>query len=959
MNGSASGQGDMRELMLALKRARDDADRRTLETTAILEVLETLLRPLPPARMVLRVLRVLRRILPFEDAVVLEPDGPGQLRVAFATEAGRLGTHWPDGPVFDRARAGEVVNLVDIARVPDFASAANPMLCRPGGALAIALPIGANEGRAPLVLLRSAERGGFTAEMARTVRRLTVVARQALASLEARRLREQATSLAAEKDAYEVAWQESERREAMVRGILEAIPVGIYLKDEKGRFGYVNGTAERILARPKAELLGRLPSEVLPPDIGAGKEADDRALLSGKVAGPLRREMTLGTAEDPTLVEINKAAVMLDGRRRVVATLQDVTLRRAAERAMLAAKNAAEAANRAKSDFVATVSHEIRTPLNGILGMTQALLAQPRSTADRRALGLILSSGDMLLGLIDNILNQAKIEAGKLDLLPAETDLASAVHQVAAFWTERAHAKGLDLVRIMDGRMPTRARLDPLRLAQVLNNLVGNAVKFTARGGIVLRLCVETLAEGEKVLDLAVEDTGPGIPPQERHRLFRRFSQIEAADGRGRPGGTGLGLSICQDVVRLMGGEITHEDRPGGGSIFRVRVPLDVLDPAPRFGLPLAGRYVLVAPGADARRRQIVADQLRSMGADLRDTSATAPDLVICTDPNDFARLRAMADTAAQVVLDAVPKVLLGAPGAARLPAPCQHVPLPLSPAALYDAVEDCLGLRPPHPPLLDDMAGLPDGAAPRHRRGALVLLVEDHDVNRAVARALLEGLGLEIMVAENGQEALAEAARRRPELVLMDLHMPVMDGLEATRRLRAAGFDMPIAACTANILPDALAGILKAGASHVLRKPIDRAELQNLLAETLPATATPQPAAETLLRASVLTELIDAIGPEAVREAAALLRQCAVAQTAATRTALATGDLAAANRHAHALTSPAAMLGADALSQAMARIERAARVGDSAAAMAAAEGLETLLEQSLASLDRALAAAS
>lgn len=948
----------MRELMLALKRARDDADRRTLETAAILEVLETLLRPLPPARMILRVLRVLRRILPFEDAVVLEPDGPGRLRVAFATEAGRLGTHWPDGPVFDRARAGEVVNLVDIARVPDFAGAANPMLYRPGGALAIALPVGANERSAPLVVLRSAERGGFTAEMARTVRRLTVVARQALASLEARRLREQATSLAAEKDAYEVAWQESERREAMVRGILEAIPVGIYLKDDKGRFGYVNGTAERILARPKAELLGRLPSEVLPPDIGAGKEADDRALLCGQVTGPLRRELTLGTADDPTLVEINKAAVTLDGRRLVVATLQDVTLRRAAERAMLAAKDAAEAANRAKSDFVATVSHEIRTPLNGILGMTQALLAQPRSAADRRALNLILSSGDMLLGLIDNILNQAKIEAGKLDLLPSDTDLASAVHQVAAFWTERAHAKGLDLVRIMDGRMPTRVRLDPLRLAQVLNNLVGNAVKFTARGGIVLRLGVEKPAEGAWLLDLAVEDSGPGIPPQQRHRLFRRFSQIEAADGGGRPGGTGLGLSICQDVVRLMGGEIAHEDRPGGGSIFRVRIPLDVLDPMPRFGLPLAGHRVLVVPGADERRRRLVVEQLESMGADLRGRSAMPPELVICTDAADFAQLRAMADPATQAALDAAPKVLLGATCATDLPGPCRHVPLPLSPAALYDTVEASLGLQPPHPPLLDDAACLPDGTAPRHRRGALVLLVEDHEVNRAVARALLDGLGLEIIVAENGQDALAAAARHRPDLVLMDLHMPVMDGLEATRQLRAAGFDMPIAACTANILPDALAGILEAGASHVLRKPIDRAELQNLLAETLPATAPPPAAAEPLLRATVLTELIDAIGPEAVREAAALFRDCAVAQTEATRSALATGDLAAASRHAHALKSPAAMLGVDALAQAMARIERSARAGDKSAAIAAGGGLDALLEDSLASLESALAAA-
>ena len=782
---------------------------------------------------------------------------------------------------------------------------------------------------------------------------------QALAILEARRLRAQAKALGAEKDACEAAWQDSLRRETMMRRILEAIPAGIYLQDDGGRFTFVNHAAERILARPAAELLGRSAANLLPPDIRASMEAEDHALLSGDLLGPIRREMTLGPADRPTQLEIDKTALTLDGQRLVVVTLQDVTLRRAGERAMLAAKDAAEAANRAKTEFVATVSHEIRTPLNGILGMTQALLAHSRSMADRRALGLIRSSGDMLLGLIDNILNVAKIEAGKLDLLPTETDLASAVHQVAALWTERAHAKGLDLVRVMDGRMPARVRLDPLRLAQVLNNLVGNAVKFATQGGIVLRLGMETLADGGCLLNLAVEDTGPGIPPQARHRLFSRFSQIEAADGRGPLGGTGLGLSICQDIVRLMGGEIAHDARPGGGSIFRLRIPLEVLDDTPRFGLLLDGRRVLITPGADRRIARLVADQLESMGAELVAASAPAPDLVICMNAEGFPRLRADTDPAVRAALDAVPKILLGAQASNHLPAPCLHVPLPLGPATIHDAVEACLGLGPPDPPLLDEAAMAPDGAAPRHRRGALVLLVEDNDVNQAVARALLEGLGLEVAVVENGQEALSKAVRRRPDLVLMDLHMPVMDGLEATRRLRAAGLDMPIAACTANILPDALAGILDAGASHVLRKPIDRTELKNLLAETLPAATNASTPAEGLVRAAVLTDLADAIGAEAVTEAAALFRDSAVTQAEATRAALASGDLAAAGRHAHALKSPAAMLGAEALSEAMARIERAAMARDRAAALAAADGLEALLEQSLASLDQTLAAAA
>ncbi len=963
---AAEAAADPRELLLALQRARDDADRRAREAAVVIEVLETMLRPQPPARLVLRVLRLVRRIIPFLDAVVLETAPCGGLVAGFSTVAGRLGTRWPHSAVFARARAGEVVNLFDIARVPELAPVVVPMLGG-GGALLFALP-STDPGPPPVVLLHAEERGGFTPDMARTVRRLAVVAGQAQVSLEARRLRESTATLAREKAASEEALVESGRRETLVRGVLEAIPVGIYLKDEAGRFRYANGAAQRMIGRSNAELLGRLPSDVLPLPLGTAKDAEDRALLSGALASPLRAELLFPPpqgAPDPAMerrVELTKSAVQIDGQRLLVGTLLDVTERRRAEAAILAAKEAAEASNRAKTEFIATVSHEIRTPLNGILGMTQALLARPLATADRQALRVVKGSGDLLLGLIDNILNVAAIEAGKLDIRPVEVDAAALLHQVAVLWEERARAKDLDLVRVIDGAMPSAVRVDALRVSQVLNNLLGNAVKFTTAGGVVLRAGFDPGPDGAGLLQVAVEDTGPGIPHAARAQLFRRFSQVADSDRKRQLSGTGLGLSICQDLVRMMGGEIGHADRPGGGSIFRFSLPVPVPDARPRFGLPLAGRGALVAPAGDCGpegwRLDRMAEVLASMGARVARAPGAPPVLVACAAQGaaGYAALRAAAPAAMRPLLDAAPKVVFGrAP--AHPPAPATHAVLrhATGPLTLYDAATGALGIGAPERPLLLEEeaagAGAEEGFA-----GRRLLVVEDNEVNQAVARALLERLGLAVEFAWNGQEALSAVARQRPDAVLMDLQMPVMDGIEATRRLRAGGFGAPIIVCTANVLPEAQAACRAAGATAVLSKPLQRGALEAMLAELLAAPPATQPAPPPGPLEPMLADLRDTLGDEEARRIADLFREGMDERLAAIEAALAAGNLAAAGREAHALKSAAALVGARKLAALMAALERASAAGDDAAAMVAGAALEETARLTHAGLDAATA---
>ncbi len=932
---------ELRELVLALRRARDDADRRAAETSALLAALETLILPLPPGRMALRVLSIIRRVVPFRNARVLAALPDGTLEVLFSNGRAGLGARWTPMPALQRVVAGEVLNLIDLARATGLATGEDPILAQGGGALVLPLPM---DDAPHILVLHAPRRGAFHEDAARTVRRLSVLARQARLNLEARRLRAGAELLQRAKAASDNAAAESARREHMVRGVLDAIPVGVVLKGEDLRYRFANRAAAEMLGLPAGALDGRRTHDLFDGDFARRSMAEDQALL----ASGQPRVVTLPvTHPDGRLLhlELTKGVVVLEQDRLLVTTAVDMTVRHQAEAAILAGKEAAEAANRAKSDFIATMSHEIRTPLNGILGMAQALLADARTQADRRALRVIRGSGDLLLGLIDNILDMAKLEAGKLTIHPTETDAAAVVHQATALWADCAREKGLHLARIIPGDLPSGLRLDKLRLAQVLNNLIGNAVKFTERGQVVVRVGWRRGPPAR--LWVSVEDSGPGIAEEAQARLFRRFSQL-GEDARRRFEGAGLGLSICQDLVRMMGGRIELQSTPGAGSLFRFELPAEVLDARPRFGLPLAGRIAWLPDDGSAKPglAALVGEHLASMGASVMRAPPVVPPFLVLSDARRAGRFDAAAPGARRLLLEDGGPV---SPGPRDL-----LLRQPQDPLDIYAPLARWLGdaAGPPAAPLLGEEA-VADYVPPP---GTRILVAEDNPVNQAVLAALLGGLGLELRFAQDGAEAVEQARHHPPDLVLMDVQMPGMDGIDATRLLRAEGYAGPIIMCTANILPEAWAASQAAGADHHLRKPVNRAELLGLLAKLL---AAPRADAPPVFDPTPLRELEQMVGGPAAAEIAALFRADAEGRVARGAAALTQGDLGGAAREFHALKSSAASLGAVRLSQIAARLEAAGTAGDAAASASAGAMLETALKATLAALDGAACAAA
>ncbi|MGL4461754.1 MAG: ATP-binding protein, partial [Planctomycetia bacterium] len=422
--------------------------------------------------------------------------------------------------------------------------------------------------------------------------------------------------------------------------------------------------------------------------------------------------------------------------RRIVGTTSDVTARKRAEEALVAAKETAEAANRAKTAFLANVSHEIRTPMTAILGFTDVLLQQSAAERDDETLALIRRNGGHLLDVINDILDLSKIEAGKLDLEETPVRLTSILHDVVAPLRGRAADKGLALAVQYATPIPERIFTDPTRLRQVLLNLVSNAVKFTETGSVTVTTAVEPRsadgADGRpptQRLTVCVQDTGIGMTEEQISHLYEPFHQVDPSMSR-RFGGTGLGLAISKRLSEMMGGAITVESRPAVGTRFTLTLPTS-------------------AP-AEART--------------------------------------------------------LSAVEAAALETPAADAP----------------------PPAVDRMTGS-------------VLVVEDGLDNQTLLAFLLRGAGLEVRFADNGTAALseieqAEAEGRSFDLVLMDMQMPVMDGYEATRRLRERGFRVPIIALTAHAMQEDRKKCLDAGCDDYISKPIQRAEFLGKLAERLGA---------------------------------------------------------------------------------------------------------------------------
>jgi signal transduction histidine kinase/DNA-binding response OmpR family regulator len=551
-------------------------------------------------------------------------------------------------------------------------------------------------------------------------------------------------------------------------------------------------------------------------------------------------------------VEISSRCIAENGRvTGILGIVRDISERKLFEDRLEKARDAAEASARAKSAFLATMSHEIRTPMNGVIGVANLLLDTTLTDEQRDFAETIRSSADSLLTILNDILDFSKIEAGKLAFETVHFDLTDTVEGALDLLAARAAAKHLELVADLSATLPQRLVGDPGRVRQVLLNLLGNAVKFTDQGEIVVAVREQERSADQVLLRFEVSDTGIGLTADERERLFQPFSQADTSTTR-RFGGTGLGLAICRQLTEMMGGSIGVESEKGKGSTFwfTIRLPYTE-EPSRPSGLPerLRKVNVLVVDCHEVSTRVLCAHLSEAGVSHARCADAATALARAAEHPAETAPVVVLNFTAAEIDAGNWPRALAAEPARPAPPSlllsPVDRhfsreqlaaggyrevLPKPVHRRDLLEAIDRLAGGAPTATPF--EAASSPRVTTPLAREGAArALIVEDNAVNQRVARVVLERMGFRVELASNGFEALEAIERTDYDFVLMDCQMPEMDGYEATRRIRQGRQrTLRIVAMTANAMEGDRDRCLGAGMDDYVSKPMRVEELRGAL---------------------------------------------------------------------------------------------------------------------------------
>ncbi len=658
--------------------------------------------------------------------------------------------------------------------------------------------------------------------------------------------------------AQAVALEASDRRS---RQILETSFDAFVEMDAEGRILVWNAQAENALQWSHAEIIGKnLCEAIIPPKHREEYEQEIRRLLESDQGPALNRrfETTASSKHGREMpVEITISAMRHDQSQHFAAFVRDLSERKRFEHDLRDAKEAAEAANQSKSDFLANMSHEIRTPMNGIIGMTDLALETTLSHEQREFLGMVKSSADSLLSLLNDILDFSKIEAGKLDFETIDFLLRDTLDDSIKVLGFRAQQKGLELTCHILPEVPDGLRGDPTRLRQIIVNLVGNAIKFTSAGGVIVQAEIQEETEKDVTLHFTVRDTGVGIPKGKQETIFEAFTQADTSMTR-RYGGTGLGLAISSRLVRLMGGRIWVESEIGEGSTFHFTVCFSMQKPAARkyeaMGAEnLRDLCVLIVDDNSTDRRMLqeitLAWQMKPLLSEsgpealriLENAQALgAPVALILLD----AQMPGMdgfsvADKIKQDVRNAPAIILLTSAGLRGDAARCRDLGIkayltkPIKRSDLLQVFKMVMGA----PADVEGKSAVVTMHTLREdRRRLRILLAEDNAINQTLAVRLLVKRGHEVMVAGSGRESLEVLKTRDFDLILMDVQMPDMDGLETTAAIRheelKTGKHIPIIAMTAHAMAGDRERCLAAGMDGYVSKPLRVADLFSAIEE-------------------------------------------------------------------------------------------------------------------------------